>query len=640
MTLKEYQELIAPIKAEVIANVPKNQFRGYDVVSFKRLKDTGYAFEYQYTARIKNDESEVVSVETKTILVHYKPNPKSEMEIPLENRDDTKDVFPMSDLQRVIGEHYIYWNFKKGNRFLVLNSPRDTSKSVQDDIINKFLALRNKSVNFRYLRKTEIIAKSLYDQDGESKDILERIYGINVRQYFITNKGTTNVGIIQEKKVLRKYKELVEEKKGKKTEKKYVEKEKWVSAPEYDTMNLLGSVEAPDKIRGKKATYGYVYKITDEESTSETDNRFLPFEIQKQNRRSIFATYKRQAESYGTEMRWSTLLNPWDNADPNCIETDKYLPTEIYLDIVLDDPLKYCGLWVEVKDYEFFTEEFGDTIFAKPTIFINKKNQKQEIVEKKLRSFYNALVNLDDYVLTEIVGITYNGKRLDKNTYIYENSKVIQKELMPLKEIYETIKPHKITLLDTGLDVDHNEEYVLSPTMVVDAEDGRRHMIFLEPIVQQNRRSSNKAVFLDKVVKFAYMSNLETMSKVGVKVDFTHMDDARSELKGEFVKFYDELISRKIATRNDIILVGGAKKFGTTNGIIGRQDFINSTDPDYIWIEDGVNNRRFIKEARECIEGTQRGKRDERKGINKLNIINSREYSFIRARLIVGSKWK
>ncbi|MFW3388442.1 UNVERIFIED_CONTAM: hypothetical protein RF648_20865, partial [Kocuria sp. CPCC 205274] len=117
---------------------------------------------------------------------------------------------------------------------------------------------------------------------------------------------------------------------------------------------------------------------------------------------------------------------------------------------------------MEVKDYEFFTEEFGDTIFAKPTIFINKKNQKQEIVEKKLRSFYNALVNLDDYVLTEIVGITYNGKRLDKNTYIYENSKVIQKELMPLKEIYETIKPHKITLLDTGLDVDHNEEYVLS----------------------------------------------------------------------------------------------------------------------------------------------------------------------------------
>lgn len=108
MTLKEYQELIAPIKAEVIANVPKNQFRGYDVVSFKRLKDTGYAFEYQYTARIKNDESEVVSVETKTILVHYKPNPKSEMEIPLENRDDTKNVFPMSDLQRVIGEHYIY----------------------------------------------------------------------------------------------------------------------------------------------------------------------------------------------------------------------------------------------------------------------------------------------------------------------------------------------------------------------------------------------------------------------------------------------------------------------------------------------------------------------------------------------------
>lgn len=108
----------------------------------------------------------------------------------------------------------------------MLNSPRDTSKSVQDDIINKFLALRNKSVNFRYLRKTEIIAKSLYDQDGESKDILERIYGINVRQYFITNKGTTNVGIIQEKKVLRKYKELVEEKKGKKTEKKYVEKEK------------------------------------------------------------------------------------------------------------------------------------------------------------------------------------------------------------------------------------------------------------------------------------------------------------------------------------------------------------------------------------------------------------------------------
>lgn len=75
----------------------------------------------------------------------------------------------------------------------------------------------------------------------------------------------------------------------------------------------------------------------------------------------------------------------------------------------------------------------------------------------------------------------------------------------------------------------------------------------------------------------------------------------------------------------EMIPIMKAKKHGDFN-IIARQHFINTAVPlgDVVLLE---GNEILVEEFIRCVEGTTPGKRDEAKGKNKLNKINSAEYA-------------
>ena len=304
-------------------------------------------------------------------------------------------------------------------------------------------------------------------------------------------------------------------------------------------------------------------------------------------------------------------MNRWDKDHPLIRYAELHAPWQPVKEWMLEDPLNNNFYMQYVEKSEEGWEDLDKTLI----IYASKLSNHILIKNEEWKQKQLDLIETgDQQKLGIVLGDVFDGIDKNDNTYTWNEFDVKFHKELPNTPISMTV----------SIDKDKNEEVPLTIKTLHKFEDNLTLMKYGKPVyaVITNQMKYNPASkkTWNAEIYYAIIKKqlLEAKKKSPTKTMNVFLDDDQKLWIDRF-NLDPEIINNKI-------VVIGAKKHGRWN-IDLRVEYGEKNIPlGFETFLDNPELRYFIHEMKGIVNNDNNGKRDERKGKNKLNKTNSWEY--------------